>query len=119
MIIGDYENPSRLTGCEWLDVFIDQQSEIRVGQHKSGYWMLEAAEAGEYEFEFTPVAQGNRPSTHRTLRGRSGAIPITQASFYLSNYHHLSIGEKVLTGSRRNETGWAQHTSVTFTAKLE
>jgi arylsulfatase A-like enzyme len=52
VVIGsEHENPSRLTGCEWLDVFIDQQRQIRVGQQKSGYWMLEVAEDGEYDFE--------------------------------------------------------------------
>ena len=32
MIIGSpQENPSRLTACEWLDVFVDQQNQIRNG----------------------------------------------------------------------------------------
>ena len=106
VIIGsDHENP-RLTGCEWLDVFIDQQRQIRIGQHKSGYWMLEVAEPENMNSSY---AGGPRKSTVHspTLRG-SQSHTHCQASFYLSNYHHLSIGEKVLTGSRRNETGWAQ-----------
>jgi hypothetical protein len=52
IIIGsDAENPMMLTACEWLDVFVDQQRQIRVGERKNGYWNLEVAEAGEYEFE--------------------------------------------------------------------
>jgi hypothetical protein len=38
-------------GCEWLDVFIDQQTQVMRGERKFGYWLLEVAEAGEYEFE--------------------------------------------------------------------
>ncbi len=47
----DDENPMMLTACEWLDVFVDQQSQIRRGVRKNGYWHLNVAEAGEYEFE--------------------------------------------------------------------
>jgi len=52
VVIGDEaENPMLLTACEWLDVFIDQQQQIRRGDRKNGWWELEVAEAGEYEFE--------------------------------------------------------------------
>ena len=52
VVIGhDAENPMMLTACEWLDVFIDQQGQIRNGVRKNGWWELEVAQAGEYEFE--------------------------------------------------------------------
>jgi arylsulfatase A-like enzyme len=121
VIIGsDHENPSRLTGCEWLDVFIDQQRQIRIGQEKSGYWMLEVAQAGEYEFEFRRWPKEiDRPLTAPAESG-VGALPITQASFYLSDYHHLSISEKSPYGfeGETKQVG-ANDTSVTFTAQLE
>lgn len=47
----DAENPTMLTACEWLDVFIDQQGQVRRADLKNGYWELEAAQPGEYEFE--------------------------------------------------------------------
>lgn len=51
-IIGhDAENPMMLTACEWLDVFMDQQGQIRRGVEKNGWWELVVAEAGTYEFE--------------------------------------------------------------------
>ena len=121
VIIGsEHENPSRLTGCEWLDVFIDQQRQIRVGQHKTGYWMLEVAEPGEYDFELRRWPKEiDRPLVAPSEDGQ-GAIPITQASFYLSNYHHLSISEKTAYGfeGETKEIG-PNDTSVTFTAQLE
>jgi len=52
LVIGDpAENPVMLTACEWLDVFIDQQMQIRYADPKNGWWELEVAAAGEYVFE--------------------------------------------------------------------
>ena len=52
VIIGsDRENPSLLTACEWLDVFVDQQIQVRRADRKNGWWELEVAQEGEYEFE--------------------------------------------------------------------
>ncbi len=45
------ENPTMLTACEWLDVFIDQQKQIRRADLKNGWWELDVHQAGEYEFE--------------------------------------------------------------------
>ncbi|MDA7916418.1 arylsulfatase [Verrucomicrobia bacterium] len=45
------ENPVMLTACEWLDVFIDQQGQIRRGDQKNGWWEIEVASSGDYEFE--------------------------------------------------------------------
>jgi arylsulfatase len=52
VIIGsDAENPLMLTACEWWDVFIDQQAQVRRGERKNGLWHLEVAQAGVYEIE--------------------------------------------------------------------
>ena len=59
VIIGhEKENPMMLTACEWLDVFIDQQRQVRRADLKNGYWELEVAEAGEYEFELRRWPRG-------------------------------------------------------------
>lgn len=121
VVIGsEHENPSRLTGCEWLDVFIDQQRQIRVGQQKSGYWMLEVAEAGDYEFELRRWPREiDRPITAPAENG-GGALEINEASFYLSDHHHMSIGEKQAYGFEglTKKVG-RDDTSVTFSAELE
>lgn len=120
IIIGsEQENPSRLTGCEWLDVFIDQQGQIRAGQEKSGYWMLEVAEDGEYDFELRRWPREiDRPITAPSEQG-AGALNINQASFYLSNYHHLSISEKNPYGFEGlTKKLKPDDTSITFTAQL-
>jgi arylsulfatase len=52
IIIGnEKENPIMLTACDWLDVFVDQQGQVKNGTEKNGYWLLEVQEAGTYEFE--------------------------------------------------------------------
>lgn len=52
VVIGnDAENPSLLTACEWLDVFIDQQLQIRLAKRKNGVWHLDVDQPGEYRFD--------------------------------------------------------------------
>ncbi|TWT30527.1 Arylsulfatase [Thalassoglobus neptunius] len=52
VIIGhSSENPMLLSACEWLDVFVDQQIQIRRGVEKNGVSHVEVAEPGTYEFE--------------------------------------------------------------------
>lgn len=52
VVIGDEsENPLLLSACEWLDVFVDQQIQIRRGVLKNGAWQVTVAQPGVYEFE--------------------------------------------------------------------
>jgi arylsulfatase len=52
VVIGsDVENPAMLTACEWWNVFVDQQGQVRRGERKFGTWHLEVERAGDYEFE--------------------------------------------------------------------
>jgi arylsulfatase A-like enzyme len=52
VVVGsDAENPSRITACEWLDVFVDQQRQIRRGERKNGVWHLHVDRPGDYTFE--------------------------------------------------------------------
>ena len=122
IVIGsDRENPTRLTGCEWLDVFIDQQRQVRRGEQKSGYWLLQVARAGEYEFELRRWPRdAGYPISGADPQGAGKALPITSAAFYLSDHHHLPIGQKRPYGFE----GLTQpvkpgDVSVTFSAKLK
>ena len=121
VIIGsDHENPSRLTACEWLDVFVDQQHQIRRGVEKSGYWLLDVSQAGEYEFELRRWPKEiDRPLSEADTRGY-GAIPIDKASIYISNYHHVTIAEKVPDGFEGlTKVVEPEDTAVVFTVPLE
>jgi len=122
VVIGsDHENPSRLTACEWLDVFVDQQGQIRRGQQKSGYWLLDVAQDGEYEFELRRWPRdADIPLAEAMPDGSGTALPITSASIYLNNYHHLSVAQKRPYGfeglTKQVKPG---DKSVVFTAKLK
>lgn len=56
----DAENPMMLTACEWMDVFVDQQQQIRRAERRNSYWHLNVARAGAYRFELRrwPVESG-------------------------------------------------------------
>jgi hypothetical protein len=63
VIIGsDEENPMMLSACEWQDVFVDQQHQVRIGERKNSYWHLDVARAGTYRFE---LRRWPRESRHR------------------------------------------------------
>jgi len=96
IIIGtEHENPTKLSGTEWLDVFIDQQNQIRRGAQKSGYWLIDVARAGEYDIELRRWPKEADGTISGTLPDGTGtALPITQASLFVSGHNHLSIGEK-------------------------
>jgi arylsulfatase len=52
VIIGsEHENPMTLSACEWRDVFVDQQQQVRMAERKNSYWDLDVAQAGMYRFE--------------------------------------------------------------------
>ena len=122
VVIGsDHENPARLTACEWLDVFIDQQRQIRVGQQKAGYWMLDVTEAGEYEFEMRRWPREiDRPLSAPAENG-GGALSIEFANLYLSDHHHtaeVSRTRSYGSGSYQQRVK-PEDTAATFTATLE
>ena len=96
IIVGTkYENPTKLSATEWLDVFIDQQGQILRGVQKSGYWLIDVARAGEYEIELRRWPKESEGTINGTLPdGTGNALPITQAMLYLSGHNHLEIAQK-------------------------
>lgn len=40
-----------LTACDWVDVFVDQQEQVKKGTRRNSYWMLDVATAGKYRLE--------------------------------------------------------------------
>ena len=86
-IIGtEHENPTKgwyLSATEWLDVFVDQQGQIRRGVLKNGYWLIDVARAGEYEIELRRWPKEADGTVSGTLPDGSGtALPINQAMLY-------------------------------------
>lgn len=116
VVIGDdAENPILLTACEWLDVFIDQQKQVRRADLKNGWWEIEVAQAGEYELELRrwprdanlPLKAGLEATPVATdvlLEGKP--LPIKQA--------RIRFGTR--PGQTKNVEKGATH--VTFTTTL-
>tara|TARA_R110002049_G_scaffold27321_2_gene94080 strand:- start:187974 stop:189803 length:1830 start_codon:yes stop_codon:yes gene_type:complete len=74
VVIGnDAENPMTLTACEWLDVFVDQQKQVRRGDKKNGVWHLIVDQPGEYEIEL-------RRWPRESKIGISEGVELTQAT---------------------------------------
>jgi len=40
-----------LTACEWMDVFVDQQQQVRRAERRNSYWHLTVEQAATYRFE--------------------------------------------------------------------
>jgi len=95
-IVGtQYENPTKLSATEWLDVFVDQQGQIRRGVLKNGYWLIDVARAGKYEIELRRWPKEADGTVSGTLPDGSGtALPINQAMLFISGHNHLKISEK-------------------------
>lgn len=78
VIIGSpKETPSTLSACEWLDVFVDQQVQIRRGVKKNGVWHLTVAKAGNYNFELRRFPK----ESGKPLREAVPALKVTDGSY--------------------------------------
>ena len=60
VIGGARQNPVPFAACDWVNVFFDQQYQVRYGSRKNGTWHLDVARDGEYTFELRryPVESG-------------------------------------------------------------
>lgn len=104
IIIGSKkENPMALSACEWMDIFVDQQRQVRIAARKNGYWHLEVETAGTYTFELRrwpresglklreacPAAQLADGALEEGV-----ALPIARARMLLDgHFHEASVGE--------------------------
>jgi arylsulfatase A-like enzyme len=95
IVIGhERENPCMLTACEWLDVFVDQQEQVRTGTGKTGYWCLEVAEAGEYELGLRRWPKEVDVPLMEAGTTNGAGLPIATARIYINNVNHLTMDEK-------------------------
>ncbi|EDL61245.1 arylsulfatase [Gimesia maris] len=109
------ENPAMLTACEWLDVFVDQQRQVRRGVRRNGTWHLIVDRPGNYQFELRrwPRESGlqlteGTPALKVTdgLLVQGVALPVTKAK--------IKIGTFTATANSDSKAE-----SITFTTSLE
>lgn len=110
VIIGsEHENPSLISACEWMDVFVDQQSQVNRGVLKNSYWLLEVARKGTYEFELRRWPKESNLGL-KDGNGKEGvALPIAAARLMITG-----SGNNIMM---RKEIG-EKDQSVVFTVEL-
>ena len=86
------ENPTQLSPCEWQDVFVDQQAQVR-RQKRNGIWTLFVERDGDYEFSLRRwAAEADAPLTaampaHKGVDGSyaaGDAFPIARAEIKIA-----------------------------------
>ena len=114
IIIGhDAENPTMLTACEWWNVFVDQQAQVRRGELKNGTWHLEVAQAGQYEIELRRWPRDARFA----LNAPAPATKLTDGE--LPEGNPIPIARVRLRIGPHEQTIKAEGEYVTFTIPLE
>jgi arylsulfatase A-like enzyme len=114
IIIGhDAENPTMLTACEWWNVFVDQQAQVRRGELKNGTWHLEVAQAGQYEIELRRWPRDARFA----LNAPAPATKLTDGE--LPEGNPIPIARARLRIGPHEQTIKAEGEYVTFTIPLE
>jgi arylsulfatase len=90
------ENPTRLSGADWLDVYCDNIVDVREGLHKNGTWHVLVEREGTYTFglrrwpaEADAAICAGVPAFHEALGGRleaGTALPIAKARLKIGNF---------------------------------
>jgi len=97
----DAENPMLLSACEWLDVFVDQQIQVRRGVVRNGVWHVIVDQAGEYEFELRRWPKESGYALNDSLPSlkvtdgtfvKGVAFPISSAGIKIGNQEKWKTG---------------------------
>jgi hypothetical protein len=116
VVIGsEAENPAMLSACEWADVFVDQQQQVRVGVRRNSYWHLDVAQAGEYEFELRrwPRESG------LALTEACTATTVTDGEFCAGDAMPIARARILLDGRTLAQPVAAGDQAAVFTMALE
>lgn len=104
VIIGKERNRTqKLTACEWMDVFVDQQIQVVRGDQKNSYQLLKVAEPGTYTFELrrwpkeidAPIAGGSEYG--KTFPVKGSKIFIETEGATLNGRKPIQTGDKEVT----------------------
>ncbi|MBD3674746.1 MAG: arylsulfatase [Planctomycetaceae bacterium] len=115
VIIGDdRENPMMLTACEWLDVFVDQQRQIRRGDLKNGVWHLNVAQSGTYTFELRRWPRESKTK----LAAPVPAIKVTDGEYPAGKALPIARGKLKIGDRELSAEPEANGQSIRFTANL-
>ena len=99
IIIGSpKENPMMLSSCDWYNIFVDMQKQVRNGAKKSGYWQVIVDKPGTYEFELRrwPVESGYGLNDSIPATKVTDGVLVPGKAFQISSAK-LTVGDKEQT----------------------
>jgi arylsulfatase len=94
IIIGSkYEESSVLSASDWMDVFLDQQTQVSEGLRKNSYWLLDVVTPGTYNFELRryPKESGMLLTEQK---GSAKSLPIHTAKIFITTETKEYLGKK-------------------------
>ncbi|MEM6468584.1 MAG: arylsulfatase [Planctomycetota bacterium] len=116
VVIGsDRENPSLLTACEWLDVFIDQQLQVRLAKRKNGTWYLFADQAGTYTFELRRYPR----ESYLELQAEFPKTQVTDGTYFEGRKLPIETAKLEVAGISRDLKPDASLQAFTATIELD
>ena len=116
IVIGSQQqNPIMLTACDWYDIFVDMQKQIRQGVKKNGYWHVIVDRPGTYEFELRrwPVESDF---------GLNDAIPTTKVTdgvLPAGAAFRIASADLIVGGQKQSAKVSQTDKSVRFTCELD
>lgn len=116
VIVGnDKENPMMLSACEWQDVFLDQQHQVRMGERKNSWWHLHIDRDGLYEFELRrfPRESGMK------LTDVCAETPITNDTLPAGHALPVARARMMIDGVMQTKQADPDAQKVTFTQQLK
>ena len=108
-----HENPTQLSPCDWVDVFLDQQAQVRRTK-KNGAWALFIEHAGEYEFSLRrwPV------ETDAPITAAMPAYQGVDGTFAAGDAFPVASAELNIGGQSRQQAVGPADRAVTFSVTL-
>jgi hypothetical protein len=110
----EHENPVMLTPCDWRDVFLDQQWQMRRVK-KNGAWTLHVERDGEYSFSLRrwPVEADLAISEGApAYNGVDGAFPLGEA-------FPIAQAQLKISGTDQTSAVGKDDKEITFTVPLK
>ena len=115
VVIGnEHDNPTTLTACEWLDVFVDQQRQVRQGVLRNGVWHLEVDHGGTYKFQLRrwPAESG------LALTDSVPATQVTDGRYIAGKSLPIQAARLEIAGETYNGKAAADAASIDFQVEL-
>jgi arylsulfatase A-like enzyme len=108
------ENPSQLSPCEWQDVFVDQQAQVR-RQKRNGVWTLFVERDGDYRFTLRRWAKESDLPITAAMPAHKG----TDGGFAAGDAFPVASAELKIAGANQSKPVASEDREVVFKVNLK